>query len=37
MCLHVKVLLYAEPLSALYYYMIDVAVEMFNPAGTIVA
>ena len=27
----------AEPLSVLYYYLIDVVVEMFNPAGTIVA
>ena len=27
----------AESLSVLYYYLIDVVVEMFNPAGTIVA
>ena len=37
MCLHVKVLHYAEPLSVSYYYLIYVVVEMFNPAGTIVA
>ena len=27
----------AEPLSVLYYYLIDVVVEMFNPAGKIIA
>ena len=27
----------AELLSVLYYYLIDAVVEMFNPAGTIVA
>ena len=36
MCLLVKYEHCAEPLSVLYYYLIDV-VEMFNPAGTIVA
>ena len=27
----------AEPLSVLYYYLIDVVMEMFNPASAIVA
>ena len=27
----------AEPLSVLYYYLIDVVMEMFNPAGAIIA
>ena len=37
MCLLVKYEHCAEPLSVLYYYLIDVVVEIFNPAGTIVA
>ena len=27
----------AEPLSVLYYYLINVVMEMFNPAGAIIA
>ena len=37
MCLLVKYEHYAEPLSVLYYYLIDVVVEMFKPAGAIIA
>ena len=37
MCLLVKYELSAEPLSVLYYYLIDVVMEMFNPAGAIIA
>ena len=37
MCLLVKYELIAEPLSVFYYYLIDVVMEMFNPAGAIIA
>ena len=37
MCLHVKYELSAEPLSVLYYDLIDVVMEMFDPAGAIIA
>ena len=37
MYLLVKYELSAEPLSVLYYYLIDVVMEMFNPAGAIIA
>ena len=37
MCLLVKYEHSAEPLSVLYCYLIDVVVEMFNPAGAIMA
>ena len=37
MRLLVKYELSAEPSSVLYYYLIDVVMEMFNPAGAIIA
>ena len=37
MCLLVKYKHSAEPLSILYYYLTDVVVEMFNPAGAVIA
>ena len=37
MCLLVKYEHSADPLSVLYYYLIDVVVEMLNPARIIVA
>ena len=37
MCLLVKYEHSAEPLSVLYYYLIDVVMEMSNPAGAIIA
>ena len=37
MYLLVKYELSAEPLSVLYYYLIDVVMEMFNPASAIIA
>ena len=37
MCLLVKYAHSAEPLSVLYYYLIDVVMEMSNPAGAIIA
>ena len=37
MCLLVEYELSAEPLSVLYYYLIDVVMEMFNPASAIIA
>ena len=37
MCLLVKYEHSADPLSVLYYCLIDVVMEMFNPAGTVIA
>ena len=37
MCLLVKYEYSAEPLSVLYYYLIDDVLEMFDPAGAIIA